>query len=199
MDGIEKITGRINEDVQREIDALTADANREAGEITARYQAQAQQESADIVERGRKAAAEREERLASVAQLEARKLELAAKQEMLQKAFDTALAYLLDLPEDKYVALLADLAVRAARTGSEQVILSQKDRTRFGKQAVTAANEKLGDKGRLTLSQETRPIQGGLILSDGDVEVNCTFETLVRLQRGELDREVAKVLFDEKG
>ena len=35
MDGIEKITGRINEDVQREIDALTADANREAGEITA--------------------------------------------------------------------------------------------------------------------------------------------------------------------
>ena len=199
MDGIEKITGRINEDVQREIDALTADANREAGEITARYQAQAQQESADIVERGRKAAAEREERLASVAQLEARKLELAAKQEMLQKAFDTALAYLLDLPEDKYVALLADLAVRAARTGSEQVILSQKDRTRFGKQAVTAANEKLGDKGHLTLSQETRPIQGGLILSDGDVEVNCTFETLVRLQRGELDREVAKVLFDEKG
>ena len=199
MDGIEKITGRINEDVQREIDALTADARREAGEITARYQAQAQQESADIVERGRKAAAEREERLASVAQLEARKLELAAKQEMLQKAFDTALAYLLDLPEDKYVALLADLAVRAARTGSEQVILSQKDRTRFGKQAVTAANEKLGDKGRLTLSQETRPIQGGLILSDGDVEVNCTFETLVRLQRGELDREVAKVLFDEKG
>ena len=199
MDGIEKITGRINEDVQREIDALTADANREAGEITARYQAQAQQESADIVERGRKAAAEREERLASVAQLEARKLELAAKQEMLQKAFDTALAYLLDLPEDKYVALLADLAVRAARTGSEQAIFSQKDRTRYGKQAVTAANEKLGDKGRLTLSQETRPIQGGLILSDGDVEVNCTFETLVRLQRGELDREVAKVLFDEKG
>lgn len=199
MDGIEKITGRINEDVQREIDALTADADREAGEITARYQARAQQESAEIVERGRKAAAEREERLASVAQLEARKLELAAKQEMLQKAFDTALACLLDLPEDKYVALLADLAVRAARTGSEQVILSQKDRTRYGKQAVTAANEKLGDRGRLTLSQETRPIRGGLILSDGDVEVNCTFETLVRLQRGELDRQVAKVLFDEKG
>ena len=39
-------------------------------------------------------------------------------------------------------------------------------------------------------------IRGGLILSDGDVEVNCAFETLVRLQRGELDRQVAKVLFD---
>ena len=198
MDGIEKITGRINEDVQREIDALTADARREADEITARYQAQADRESAEIVERGRKAAAEREERLGSVAQLEARKLELAAKQEMLQRAFDAALEKLLTLPEEQYIALLSALAVKAARTGKEQVILSQKDRTRYGKQAVTAANEKLGDKGHLTLSQESRPIKGGLILSDGDVEVNCTFETLVRLQRGELDREVAKVLFDEK-
>ena len=199
MDGIEKITGRINEDTQREIDALMADARREADEIAARYQAQARQESADIVERGRKAAAEREERLASVAQLEARKLELSAKQEMLRKAFDAALESLLTLPEEKYVALLADLAVRAARTGREEVILSQKDRTRYGKQAVTAANETLGEKGRLTLSQETRPIRGGLILSDGDVEVNCTFEALVRLQQGELDRQVARVLFEEPG
>ena len=199
MDGIEKITGRINEDVQREMDAMTADARREAGEIAARYREQADRESAEIVERGRRAAAEREERLASVAQLEARKLELAAKQEMLQKAFDKALERLLTLPEEQYIVLLSELAVKAARTGREQVILSQKDRTRYGKQAVTAANEKLGDKGHLTLSQESRPIKGGLILSDGDVEVNGTFETLVRLQRGALDREVAKVLFDEKG
>ena len=199
MDGIEKITGRINEDVQREIDAMTADARREAGEIAARYREQADRESAEIVERGRRAAAEREERLASVAQLEARKLELAAKQEMLQKAFDKALERLLTLPEEQYIVLLSELAVKAARTGREQVILSQKDRTRYGKQAVTAANEKLGDQGPLTLSQESRPIKGGLILSDGDVEVNGTFETLVRLQRGALDREVAKVLFDEKG
>ena len=57
--------------------------------------------------------------------------------------------------------------------------------------------ELLGDKGRLTLSVETRPIGGGFVLSDGEVEVNGTFETLVRLQRRELDAAVAKVLFDE--
>ena len=74
MDGIEKITGRINADIQREIDALTAGAQKEAGEIAAQYRAQAERESAEIVERGRKAAAEREERLAGVARLECRKL-----------------------------------------------------------------------------------------------------------------------------
>ena len=133
MNGIDKITGRISEDAQREIDAIQAQAAQQAGEITARYQAQAQRESGEIVERGRRNADERVERLASVAQLEARKMELAAKQEMIAKAFDLAMEQLLDLPESEYVALLASLAAKASVTGKETVILSQKDRTRYGK------------------------------------------------------------------
>ena len=195
MDGIEKITGRIAADGQKEADAILAEARRQAGEIAARYDAQAKKESEDIVSRGRRAADERVERLAGVAKLDARKLELAAKQEMLKKAYDLALEKLENLPDDQAVALLPRLAVEAPPTGREQVILPQKDRARYGKAAVTRANEKLGD-GHLTLSEQTRPIRGGLILSDGDVEANCAFETLVHLQRGELDRQVAKVLFD---
>lgn len=228
MNGIDKITGKIAQDVQEEIDALLADARRDAADIAARYEALAQKESGDILARGRKSADERVERLASVAQLEARKLTLAAKQEALSAAFDKALEDLLNLPEKEYVALLANLCARAARTGREEVIFSQKDRTRYGKQVVTQANEILAkqvapklpgeltdsragallDKvvtgasallagtGMLTLAEASRPIRGGLILSDGDVEVNCTFETLVRLQRDEMAAEVAKVLFD---
>ena len=196
MNGIEKITGRIASDAAQEIESIQAEARRQAEEITARYAEQAKRESQELLERGRRSAEERVERLASVAQLEARKLELATKQEMLSKAYDKALEQLLNLPDQEYTALLADLAVKASSTGQEAVILSQKDRTRFGKQVVTLANEKRKD-GRLTLSGETRSIQGGLVLSDGDVEVNCTFETLVRLQRGELDREISKLLFGE--
>ncbi|MEQ2456407.1 V-type ATP synthase subunit E [Flavonifractor hominis] len=195
MDGIEKITGRIAADGAQETEAILAEARAQADAIAARYDQQAARESEEILARGRRNAQERVERLASVAQLDARKMELSAKQEMLSKAYDQALEQLLNLPEQQYVTLLADLAAHASSTGREAVIFSQKDRTRYGKAAVTQANERLGD-GHLTLSEQTRPIRGGLILSDGDVEVNCTFETLVRLQRGELDREVAKVLFD---
>ena len=195
MDGIEKITGRIEADTQREIEAIQADADAQAARIAAAYDEQAGRESEELISRGRRAADERVERLAGVAKLDARKLELAAKQEMLKKAYDLALEKLENLPDDQAVALLAQLAVEASSTGREQVILSQKDRARYGKAAVTRANEKLGE-GRLTLSQQTRPIRGGLILSDGDVEVNCSFETLVGLQHGEMDRQVAKTLFD---
>ena len=228
MNGIEKITQRIDQDAQAEIDKILGDARSQAVEILARYEEQARKESQEILARGEKNAAEREERLASVAQMEAKKLTLATKQEMLDKAFDLALDRLVSLPDEEYVALLADLAARAATTGREQLIFSQKDRARIGKQVVAAANEKLAktvapelpdalaeskagailDKvvsgasallagtGMLTLSEETWPLRGGFILSDGDVEVNCAFETLVRLQRGEISGEVAKVLFD---
>ena len=193
MDGIEKITGRIAADTEAEIAAIRAEARRQADEITARYEAQAKREAEEIAARGRRAE-ERQARLASVAQLDARKLELAAKQEMLAKAYDRAMERLTSLPDGEYVGLLAGLAAEASSTGREEVILSQKDRARYGKQVVTQANERLGD-GHLTLSVQTRPIRGGLILSDGDVEVNCTFETLVRLLRGEMDRTVVEVLF----
>ena len=49
--------------------------------------------------------------------------------------------------------------------------------------------------GMLTLSEETRNIRGGFIMVDGDVEINCAFETLVRLQREKLEKDVAQVLF----
>lgn len=195
MNGIEKITARIEQDSQQEINALLAEARAQAAEITAQYEAQAQAEAAEILAKGERAAHEREERLASVTQLECRKAALAAKQEVLEEAFDRALQKLQALPEKEYVALLAGLAVKASSSGKEVLIFSKADRDRVGKAVVAAANEQLAKAG-LTLSEETRPINGGFILKEGAVEVNCTFDTLVRLQRSALAGEVSKVLFE---
>ena len=197
MEGIKRITDRINEDVRREIETIEAQAKSEAEGIIARYTEQAGKESADILARGRKAADERVERLGSVARLEAKKVMLGTKQELVGKAFDLALEQLCSLPEAEYINLLAKLAAGAAKSGREQVILSQKDRTRFGKQVVTRANELLGSKGALTLAEQVRPLKGGLVLQGDRMEVNCSFETLVRLQREVLAAQVAEVLFEE--
>lgn len=164
MNGIEKITGQIDADVQQEIDTLTAEAQAQAAEIAAKYDAQAQTQADAVLQKGRQNAAQREERLASMAQLEARKLTLAAKQEMVGKSFDLALNQLLALPDDAYIALLADLAVAASRTGREQVIFSQKDRSRFGKAAVTRANEILAKQVAPRLPEELTDSKAGALL-----------------------------------
>ena len=196
MNGIEKITQRIETDTQAEIDRILGDARAEADDITDRYQAQANNEAAELAAKNQKAAAEREERLASTAQMEARKVGLAAKQEMVEKAYDLALEKLCSMPDEQYVKTVADLLVQAAPNGRGAVIFAPAERERIGEAAVRAANEKLHG-GKLTLAEETRPLKGGFILSDGKVEVNCSFDTLVRLQKTETAGEVAKRLFSE--
>ncbi len=228
MNGIEKITARIQEDSQKEIDAILAEARAKASEITARAQAEAEAAKDEVLAQGRRAAAEREDRLASTAQMECRKAMLAAKQDVIEEAFQQAHKQLLALPTEQYIALLADLAVQASTTGKEKLIFSPSHRAQLGKAVVSAANKKLAEAvapklpeevagsragalldkvvtgasavlsgaAMLTLAEETRPMDGGFILSDGAVEVNCTFDTLIRLQRGALAGEVAKVLFE---
>ena len=210
MDGMEKITARIQEDADREIAALNAQTDEQIAALQAQARTQAEQERQTILARGERAAAERLERLKSAAQMERRKLELAAKQEVLSEAFDQALERLCTLPDEEYIQLLTALVLRAVTTGREQLIFSQKDRSRIGKAVVVAANEALVNflgkmvnsataqitgTGLLTLSEETRPIQGGFILTDGPVEVNCSFEAMLRLQREQLEKPAAEILF----
>lgn len=195
MNGIEKITARIAEDGKAENDALLAQARAQAAEIAAKYQAEAKAAADEILEHGRKSAEARARHLDSTAQMECRKAVLAAKQDVIEEAFQAAHKKLLDLPQAEYVAFLAGLAAQASVTGKEKLIFSADDRAQVGKDVVAAANKKL-PAGALTLAEETRPMDGGFILSDGAVEVNCTFDTLIRLQRGALAGEVAKALFD---
>ena len=226
MEGIEKITAKVAQDAQADIDRLTAETEEKVQAIRAAAAARAQQEANDIVEKGRMAAAERLERLSSASQMERRKLELGAKQEVLGEAFALALEKLCTLPEKEYISLLAKLALKASTSGREQMIFSQKDRNTVGKQVVMAVNEALVKERApslpeevakskvgafvdklvhnttavvtgtgLTLSEETRDIRGGFIMVDGDVEINCAFETLVRLQREQMEKTVADALF----
>lgn len=198
MTGIENITGRIQADAQAEIDRIQADARREAEKISAGYAARADRECAELLSRGEKSAQERGSRLVSAAEMESRKMTLAAKQEVLDQAFALALQKLLSLPQADYVALLARLAVSAAPAGQAQIILNPADREKLGAQVVAQANQLLsqsGSKAKLSLSEQTRPIQGGLLVSDGAVEVNCALETLVRLSRTEATGEVSRLLF----
>ena len=61
--------------------------------------------------------------------------------------------------------------------------------------AVTGASARLQGTAMLTLAGETREMEGGLTLRDGNVEVNCAFETELRVLREEMTAEVAAILF----
>ena len=121
MNGIEKITQRIEADVQAEIDDVLGKARAKADEIRTGYEAQAAKARAEAESRSRRAAQDREARLVDAAEMDRRKLLLSAKQEMVGKAFDLALEKLCAMPDDQYTAVTAGMLVQAAPNGTGTV------------------------------------------------------------------------------
>lgn len=199
MNGIEKILDKLQSESQAEVDAILEKARAEAEAITARYARQAEQEKAAAEEKGKKAASERQDRLIRAAEMESKKTILAAKQSVLDKAFALAKENLLSMPEEDYVKLLASMAATSAGSGSESIVLNAKDRASLGEKITAEANRlrtQAGRTARLSLSSETAEIEGGFLLRDQTSEVNCSFETLLRLGREELAGQAASLLFD---
>ena len=199
MNGLERITSRIEAEAKSEVDGILDAGMAEMEQIVETWRARIDAETRELTAKNEKAAAEREERLKSAAEMDARKTILAAKQEMVEQAYALALDKLCALSEDEKVKLLSELMVRAASTYSEEAVFSAADvNSGIALKAVQAANRANAPTGRtlkLRLADGTAPIRGGFILRDKNVEVNCAFETLVRLQKAETAGEVAKILF----
>lgn len=199
MKGIEKITARIAADAETEIAGIRQESDQRIAQIRADYEKQAQESAAAILREGEKENRQRASRIERTAQLESKRSILTMKQEMVSKAFELAKEKIAQMPQADYVDFLVKQVAQAASSGREMLILNQQDRQRCGKQVVEAANEALKAKGlagALSLSEETRPMTGGFVLKQGDVEVNCTVDLLLELARGELAAQVAEVLFE---
>lgn len=192
MDGLDRIEQRIRADARAEIASIEAQSAEQLSELRKEYDARLEKSRGETLAKAKQAAQERRERLASAAQMEAKKLRLGAKQEVLGEAFDLALTRLCALPQERQVDFLARMAHEASPRGAGTLIFSAEDRA-LGMRVAEEANRRYD--AYFTLSNETRPLRGGFILSQGDVEVNCSYEALIWLRRDALEHEVAKILF----
>ena len=195
MNNIESILKKIADDANAAAQQKLDEANAEAQQILKDYQAQADQLRADAQQKAEKEAAVIAERVESQSGLMRRNMMLQYKREAIEQAFQKALEVLCAQPSDKQVQLLSSAASKAA--GDVQIILNQKDGDAFGKQLVDSIQKQLADAGKsytVSLSSKTASIAGGMILDEGRVETNLSYEILVKNMRDELEAQVARVL-----
>lgn len=199
MNGIDRITDRIEADAREQAKAIIAEAEAKCAEIRKENEKKAQERYLQLIRNGTKDCESGLERRKSAAEMDAKKSVLALKQDCVAEAFDMAKRRLADMPEDSYVGFLASLAASAAADGSGEIVLSARDRERCGKAVLERANAALAAKGlapALTLAADSREISGGLILRQGGVEVNCSIEALVEALKGPMTADVARTLFE---
>lgn len=199
MKGTEKIIAHIKADGEAEAQKIVAAAKQQAEAVRAESFKAALAEHDGIVAAGN---AECQSILSGsrrIAEMEAKKSVLALKQEMVEAAFAAARGAIADMPRDKYTQFLARMAAEAATTGEEELILNPADRAEVGKAVCKAANELASAKGipgKLSLSEETADIAGGVIVRFGGIETNCSIDALIRQRRSGLSTDVAAVLFE---
>lgn len=199
MNGIDRITDRIEADAREQAKAIIAEAEAKCAEIRKENEKKAQERYLELIRNGTKDCESGLERRKSAAEMDAKKSVLALKQDCVAEAFDMAKRRLADMPEDSYVGFLASLAASAAADGSGEIVLSARDRERCGKAVLERANAALAANGltpALTLAADSREISGGLILRQGGVEVNCSIEALVEALKGPMTADVARTLFE---
>lgn len=194
MNGIDKIMERIRQDAQAQQDEARAQTEEQLERIRQDAQAQAEQLRHEQALQGQQAAQRRREQLHSSAGMERRQQLLAEKQSCIDEAFAAAARQLRSLPREEYAQVLARLAA-AVGCGREELILSAEDRAELGQAVVEQANA-LKAGAAFTLSAQTRDLHGGLILKDGNVEYNCSFDTQLRLLRESMAAQVAAILFN---
>ncbi len=197
-EGADRIIQRVLDDAQARAESIKAEASEKADAIESEAREKANRRKEHILEQASKSADEQKSRIIGVAQLEARKKLLAAKQEMIGEAFQKTLDEMSGLDDQEYLSVIRNLLLEITDTGTETVIFNERDKERitedFWKKVNTGlANQ--GKKGELQLSEETRPIKGGFILQRGGLEMNCSFESLLERKRDELEYEVAELLF----
>ena len=189
---LESITERIRQEAEaygadqkaREEDAKQGtleDARRKAEAIKAKRAAEAEKDSQVL-----------RDRRASVADLESRKMKLAAKQEVIEASYSRAAEKLRELDDDKYQEFMTGLLEEFKTEGGE-VLVNAEDRAR-----MSGLLEKKFSGTDLKLSQDTADIKGGFILRRGNISYNASVEQLLENVKGQATSEIASLLFPEE-
>ncbi|HHV96393.1 MAG TPA: hypothetical protein GXX37_07990 [Clostridiaceae bacterium] len=200
MNGVEKIINKIKSDAQSQAENNIKAAQEKADAIIKAAKEEAAEKYNGIIEKTKSEIAGKRKRLISMAELEARKIKLKAKQDLIREVFSLAHKKLITLPPEEYGKILSDMIIGLNPEGNEEIIVSEEDRKKLGDSFIKMVNAKLkenGKKGELKYSDICRETEGGFILKSGDIEINCSFSSILRMEYNKIEAEVIKVLFHD--
>jgi V/A-type H+-transporting ATPase subunit E len=198
MAGIEKIKEQILQDCEGTVNNILGEAKKQAEVIMNKAQLQANEKAESIRKKAINDSLEKVKIANSMAELEMRKSKLLTKQNIINEVFSKVLDRLSSLDGEEYEKLILNMLLSAIETGDEEVVLSSNRKSKMSEGFINKVNQSLvsvGKKGNVKLSDKTADIIGGFILMSKGVEINNSFEALIRLNRDEIEPKVAQILF----
>lgn len=198
MAGVENIKGKILQDAELKANEILDKARLQAKEIIEKANQKAESREKEISQKSVYDINEKRRIINSNVELEMRKDVLSAKQQSIEEVFDKALERMNNLDKSKYEKVIYDMLMDSVESGEEEIVMSESRKSKLSSDFISKVNkalEKVGKKGNIKLSDETRNISGGFILKSQGVEINNSFESVIRLYRDEIEPKVAEIFF----
>lgn len=187
-----QITEKIEQDARAEAQKILDRAKEQEAEVRSAADAEVKKLEEAAQTRFKRERPEIFKRRDIVARLDVNKLHLAAQRHLIQDVFDGALEKLKALGKDEYLGFCSALLKEATETGQETLVLA-KDEKYIDKGWLDRFNAENGKK--ISLSEARGDFSGGFVLNNGRIDINCSWEMLMRAAQEHLETEVVKRLF----
>lgn len=196
MTGLEKITSEIKADADKSVAAIIDKANAEASGILAGAEKEAAEAVAKINHDVSVRLSASKSTAESAAALRKRRLILEEKQKLIGEVIEEAKNLIYALPDDVYFEKILKLAEKNVNPAEGTIIFNAKDLSRLPADFETKLNVVAVAKGgRLTVSKETRPIDGGFVLLYEGIDQNCSITSLFETHIESVQDKIQKLLF----
>jgi len=197
---VENIIKKIEADVEGECKVLKDRAAQEIKQIQEQTKNRAEKERESILMHAKEQAEKSMNRTIVSANLECRIKLLKVKQDIISICFEKTYNETLRLPPSDYLELMELKLLKLTEMGDEKVIFGGLHREKFNSNFINQINKKLvsrGKKGKLCISNTSRPLKSGFILIKGKQEINASLEQLIKMLRHKLLIKINNVLFGQ--
>lgn len=198
MAGIENIKDRIINDAEVKKQEIKINTSKHIEEIQLNSKKHAEIKIEEIEKKTQHEIAEKRRIINSMTELEMRKNLLHTKQMVIEEVFNEALNHLSNMNDEEYFNIIYKLVIASISSGDEEIVFSQKDKNKFGESLVQKVNSHLisiGKTANIRLSDDSVNICGGFIIRSSGIEINNSFEAILRMKRDEIEPKVAELLF----
>jgi len=195
---LEKIIEKIREDSGKEIKKIIDEANSRVAQIIEEGKGEAEKLALQLTREGEENARKVGERIVTLASLESRKHLLGEKQKILGDIYREAEKRIRNLNGRDYRDLVKRIMLESCQTGEQTVFVGENDRKRIDQKLIDSVNVELvkaNKKVKLKLSSEPALISDGFILKSGKIEINNSWERILKSLRERTEDEVIKLLF----
>jgi len=201
-DGLSAIANEVLGDVQKEAEAIILSSQNQAKETLKAAKQQADENYKTVISQATAKAEGEKRKIASVTEVEMRNRLLQSKEELVDIAFNKALAKVKEFAatEEYHRYLLKLIEEAAKRIGQKKLALrvNARDKAWLTQETLNRLSKKLNCE--LTLLDQTEDYIGGFKIQtvDGKITYDSTLDNRLGELRSVLRVEVAKILFGKE-